>query len=371
MLEWEIIPESVVLVSLTPLYANQTGEDHRWESELPDPMTNRNELLNFVSGLGHELNLVPFEDAPKEPKMRRRGTDFRVQNTFHVKGYLYRVSSTEILWGRVESNSHKQSSEALGIGDGLRFSLTRWLFLKGSYEYARRLPDPLEIFGDGAEIAANAELRPEVSHNANFGPLLDWKGTPAGDFVALANLAYRDSSDMIVLLGNLQFQNFRNVYHAKTWSGEGGLSWVSPRQFVAVDWSATVNDSRNHSESGPFAEFVGDPIPNRSPFGTSWAIRLGFDHVIVKRDRIEPFYQGRYTEGFYRSWASQGITEFKDRVEDQVAHDGGITYINQFRHTRLTNTLEVQNIANAALFDDFGVQRPGRAFYWKVTADVF
>jgi len=370
MLEWMITPEHVVLASLTPLFSSQTGRDARWEANSPDPLEANNTLLNMVSGLGYELNLVPMPGAPADPKLRRRGTDFHLQNTLNFKSYLYRVASTENQPG-LGARTHSVDSHDFGIADGIRWALTRELFLKGSYEYARRLPDPVEIFGDGALVTANQDLVPEVSHNANAGVLLDWKETQAGDFMAMANVAYRNTRDMIVLLGTPQYLTYRNVYHAVTWAGEGGLTWTSPRRYVTLDWSGTYNDSRNRSESGTFAEYVGDPIPNRSPFGTSWGARLEFSGVLMKKDRVEPFYQGRYTEGFYRSWKSQGITEFKDRVEDQVAHDVGLTYILAWAHVRLTNTLEMQNVANAALYDDFGVQRPGRAFYWKVMAEGF
>ena len=33
-------------------------------------------------------------------------------------------------------------------------------------------------------------------------------------------------------------------------------------------------------------------------------------------------------------------------------------------------TLELQNLTDAKAFDNFGVQRPGRAFYAKVTANL-
>lgn len=370
MLEWAISPEHVVLASLTPLFSTETGRDELWEADFPDPLSANNTLLSMVSGLGYELNLVPLPGAPKDPQRRRRGTDFRLQNTFNVKSYLYKVQSTEELTSG-GLRTHDVETHNFGIADGLRWALTRELFLKGSYEYARRLPDPYEIFGDGALVTANHDLVPEVSHNANAGVLLDWKETLAGDFVAMTNVAYRNTRDMIVLLGTPQYLTYRNVYHAVTWAGEGGLTWTSPRRYVTLDWSGTYNDSRNRSESGTFAEFAGDQIPNRSPWGTSWGVRLEFRDIFMKRDRIEPFYQGRYTEGFYRSWESQGITEYKDRVEDQVAHDAGLTYVTQWSHLRLTNTIEVQNLADAALFDDFGVQRPGRAFYWKIMGEGF
>lgn len=88
------------------------------------------------------------------------------------------------------------------------------------------------------------------------------------------------------------------------------------------------------------------------------------------RDRLEPFYQGRFTEGFFRGWESQGLTQYKQSVDDQVAQDLGITYVNEWPHARVTSTFEVQNFTDAKLFDDFGVQRPGRAFSFKLTAQA-
>jgi len=37
---------------------------------------------------------------------------------------------------------------------------------------------------------------------------------------------------------------------------------------------------------------------------------------------------------------------------------------------RLTTTAEVQNLTDARVFDFFGVQRPGRAFYLEVTEEI-
>jgi hypothetical protein len=37
---------------------------------------------------------------------------------------------------------------------------------------------------------------------------------------------------------------------------------------------------------------------------------------------------------------------------------------------RSTLTFEVDNLTDAKVFDNFGVQRPGRAFYLKLTGDL-
>ncbi len=44
---------------------------------------------------------------------------------------------------------------------------SRWL-LKLSYEYATRLPDEMEVFGDFSLVKANPSIQPENSHNMNL-----------------------------------------------------------------------------------------------------------------------------------------------------------------------------------------------------------
>ncbi len=97
---------------------------------------------------------------------------------------------------------------------------------------------------------------------------------------------------------------------------------------------------------------------------------MRFETLLVDKDTLEPFYQGRYTHEFYRGWESQGLPQFKQKVASQVAHDAGITYTLRLPHSRLASTLEVQNFTDAQLFDDFGVQRPGRSFHFKITGDL-
>ncbi len=58
-----------------------------------------------------------------------------------------------------------------GVGDALRFRFTPWLYAKASYEFATRLPDPDELFGNGILVHANLDLDPEISTQRQPGVL--------------------------------------------------------------------------------------------------------------------------------------------------------------------------------------------------------
>ena len=367
--EWKLGREQVLIASTSPLFYWVSGDERiQVDPDARDPLSARRFLVRWVSGVGHEWNFLRTASSKKNGTYRRN-TDYRFQNTFNIKNYVYYTSSEEPLPGGV-FRDRQRDVVSFGLSDGLRYSLTEWLLLKASYEYATRLPNPYETFGDGVLVAANLELEPEVSHNVNVGPVLDRKKTKTGDWIGTLNGVLRETDNMIVLLGSDRYFSYQNVYSARTLGVEGGLTWTSPKQLLSLDGSGTYTDQRNTSQDGTFADFEGDRIPNRPWLQASWAARLRFEHLLVRKDTLEPFYQGRYTHEFYRGWESQGIPQYKQKVDSQTAHDAGITYTLRRPTFRLASTFEVQNLTDEKLYDDFGVQRPGRTFHFKLTGDL-
>jgi vitamin B12 transporter len=73
---------------------------------------------------------------------------------------------------------------------------------------------------------------------------------------------------------------------------------------------------------------------------------------------------------FPRGWESQATnaTE-KLTIPSQVTYGLALSYVLYGPKLRLGTTLEAQNLTDAKLFDFYGVQRPGRAFFAKWTLD--
>jgi hypothetical protein len=342
------------LLSVAPTFTTRTGDERIQTDPLArDPLTAQRDLVTVVSGLEYELNL--FDD--------------RLSNVVFVKDYAYRASSEEVLSGGLfrkrDSKSHTQ-----GAGDAFRFQFFPWLYVKASYEYATRLPRPDEVFGDAVLVLANLELVPEVSHNANLGPRLELRKTPIGDVTIDVNGFLRASDRLIVMLGNARYSSYQNVYEAHGFGLENALSWLSPGRLLGVDGTLTWQSVRNASSQGTFGAFEGDRIPNRPYLFGSWGARLRFANLPGPDDTIEPFYNGRYVHEFFRGWESQGLREFKQVVDAQVTHGAGVSYSVDRYVMRGSVTFEVDNFTDAKVFDNFGVQRPGRAFYLKLTGDI-
>lgn len=355
-IEWALVPkEHVLRFATTPTFATRTGEERAPRTPgTRDPLTAERETFTLVSGIEYEATLWSE----------------RLDNVAFVKDYHYTASTEEPLVGgrafrQADSGRHRQ-----GAGDALRLRLAPWLYAKASYEYATRLPRPDEVFGDAVLVQPNLLLQPEISHNGNVGPRLELRRTAIGDLTVDVNGFLRDSDRLIVLLGGDRLFKNENIYSARSLGIESSASWRSPGRYLTLDGMLTWQEVRNTATSGTFRQFEGDRVPNRPYLFASWGARLRFAGLPSPRDTVEPFYLGRFVEGFFRGWESQGARAFKQTVDAQITHAVGVSWIVDRPGARVTSTFEVDNVTDARVYDNFGVQRPGRAAYAKMTVEM-
>jgi vitamin B12 transporter len=245
----------------------------------------------------------------------------------------------------------------------VRLRIVNALSAKASYEYATRLPAIEEIYGDGLLISPNLELLPELSHNANVGLQLSPLRTPIGRFASEINGFLRFADRLIALLPDAGASSqFKNLFSARTAGVEGSLSYTSPGSWVALDGSATWQDPRQSN---------GERIPNRPWLFATFSGRFQLRDALTRGDELSPFYVGRYVHDFLRSSGElTGDPRFKATIPAQLSQSIGVSYSTSARFLRCTTTFEVDNVANAKLYDFFGVQRPGRTFAIRVTGEI-
>jgi vitamin B12 transporter len=369
-LAYTFLPGQVLTLSSTPMYSTQYGE-----SRIPRRATERdalgdvNQRVTFVTGLEHEANFFAMPGAARDATSPDE-SDYRLQNRLFAKHYNYQLWTVQEVVGRGFKRARSKDSHWFGIGDGVRFRFTRWLMLKASYELAVRLPSAFEVFGDGGQVRPNLELEPESSHNINLSPVVDLLRTPIGDVHYELTGFVRDTDNLIVVLQTDKIYKHENVYAASSVGVETATRWTSPSRYVTLDGSLTFQEFRNRSRAGEgqFGDYYGDRIPNRPWLFASWGARLHFAYQ--NRHQLEPFYIARMTGWFYRGWESRGDVEFKQRIPSQLSHGVGISYLYRSQLVDYSVTLEAQNLADSKLYDFFGVQRPGRSFWLKITGEL-
>lgn len=356
-LRWFASPDDEIRLALAPTVFRRWGDDREISGERYDALNATQELDSAVLGLEWE----------------RRFLDGRIANIAFGKAYGQLMRSEQLLATGILDRPERVTFEG-GGGNALRVLLTDETYLKASYEYATRLPNPEEVFGNGGLVVRNLGLLPERSHNLNLGAFADAHPTRIGELRGSVNLFGRLSDDLIRLVNGGNYLVYENVLTARTWGVLGSFGWEAPRRVAGLAGNVSWQDVRNLSRSGPAAPFEGDRIPNLPYLQGSAEGRLRAFDVLAARDSLELLWTTSFVRRFFLAWESAGDPNLKLTVPDQLTHGLALTYLRQHgpepRSSTLATTLEVQNLTNAKVFDFYGVQRPGRSVFVKIALDV-
>ncbi len=253
-----------------------------------------------------------------------------------------------------------------GLGNGFRFEFTEQFSTKLTYEYATRLPQTDELFGDGQFIQGNIDLEPERSHNLNFELFLKSKNNfDSSQWQVQTNVFLRKIDNQILFVPSLDRNNiYQNVFAATSTGIEVSGGWTSKNEKLSITANSTYQHFYNDSNEGLFEAYKGDRVPNQPYFFANGAVNYSFYDLVGKEDKLSLFLDGRYIYEFYRSWESASVNPFI--IPSQQIFDFGTTYHNSIKKVKYAITAEVQNFSNEKNYDFYGVQKPGRSFNIKL-----
>jgi vitamin B12 transporter len=349
-LRWEVALGHQLALSTAPTFFTRTGKDHLLEeADAFMPLSGKRDMFKWISGVEY------------------RATDWteQLENVLFVKSYLNTAQSEELL-SKTVSVDRSVQGVYWGAGDGFRYAFTDWALAKLSYEYSVRLPEPREVFGNGAQIGENLDLEPERSHNLNVTFLVDDLQTSLGKVDASLTGFYRDARDLVLLLGRSEIFFYDNVFRARVQGIEAAATWLAPTEIFELGANVTYQDLRNHAEQGPFATFEGDRIPNKPYLFANGHARVQMTGLAAPSDELSFTWYTRYVHRFFRTWESMGPEEERPVIDTQLVHTAVVTYgLNEANGQDVSFSLEGQNLADSKVFDFYGVQRPGRSFFFK------
>ncbi len=254
-----------------------------------------------------------------------------------------------------------------GYGITLSYALYPKIILLSSAERGVRLPNEDEVFGDaGDNISENPNIRPETSKNFNLGFRLgdfDYKKHRFGFNI---NGFYRNITDRIgtpvqtALNSNVQTLPFVNQGNVKSkgidfefqYSYDNNLKFV----FNTSKLDLTTKDVYGREKN----------IPNEPFLTANASVQYSFDGVGGKDGRMNLYYNFMYVDSFsYISplYSNNAGTDFFD-IPEQFVNDLGVSYT--FPNRKFVVSFDAKNIFDKQAFDNFAVQKPGRAFYLKL-----
>ncbi|TGE21020.1 TonB-dependent receptor [Hymenobacter metallicola] len=288
-------------------------------------------------------------------------------------GYSYNVSE---LWsasvfgkyitqGNVVSAAEaKATTSKLGYGVAGTYFFTKDLQLKASYELTNRMPEATEIFGDVENQEGNPSLRPEQSNNVNLGLSYNFPLTEDDRFLVTANAVYRHSTNFIYnRLNNNQSRLVAdNRDGVRTVGADGEVRYSHKNRFSAGA-TLTYQYLQNMQQYEPGFTGVSPVYQDQMPnipylFGNADASLLLPD-LGGKGNSLTLGYNLLYVHEFYLYWPSRGGDKLN--IPQQISHDINVVY--SLKNGRYNLGVEGRNIANALLYDNFSLQKPGRAFY--------
>lgn len=260
----------------------------------------------------------------------------------------------------------KVNTNDWGYGSALAYQILPTLQAKLSYEYAYRLPTPIELLGDGIYVRSNVELKPEKSHNFNIGLTYNQQLTRKHFLGFETNFIYRNAKDFIKNRAVGPNTEYRNEDHIRVIGLDGTLRYAYSNWLQVesnATWQKTTNISRLLPDSKVENSLYGDQMPNTPIFYSNSDISLSKQNLFKKADNLTFTVGYNFVSYFYLDWPSLGDKRTKKIIPEQFTQNAAITY--SMLNNRYNISLECQNLTNQNVYDYYKVQRPGRSFTVK------
>ena len=381
--------------------STSAGEAYLTDAKIRESQWQANAALSYIISDHHSVSLnntfsairrtscdemypdYAMNDVPQQltKNVTALGYQVRYQRwNANVFGKMYRLySSTHKLMDQFTENQRWEKltdrKQRYGYGAAATYYILPSLQAKVSFERAFRMPEAVEMFGDGLVQQANPDLKPESSNNLNAGLLFD-QTFGAHRLQAEVNYIYRDTKDFIlrgVSLSSNPTTSYDNIGSVHTRGIESSLGY-SYRDRFHISGNLTyqdIKDRMRYQESQN--TYVGDGItenitygqrlPNIPYFFMNGHADYQFSNVGVKGSALSLNYDVQYIHSYYLSFTGLGAKATKKVIPEQLCHNVSVGY--SLCDGRYSIMAECTDITDAKLYDNYRLQKPGRSFNLK------
>jgi outer membrane cobalamin receptor len=287
----------------------------------------------------------------------------KITSVAAVKYYWYDAKGFTI--DNMVFNPASHSKEQVGWSESLKWDVNRHWLVKLSYEYATRLPDEMEVFGDFSLVRANPSIEPENSHNLNFSARYNRSAFSAG-----VNTFFRLTDNIIFLQASPRSSQYRNLLKSLSAGVEAEVSYqFMPSLSIWANgtFQHIINKSKKENTGNIDDRYYNRRLPNKPFLFANTELQWTGHHLLHKDHTVQCWYGLNYVNWFYLYWSNDGRRDTKAIIPTQFVQQAGISY--GLRDNRAAFSVEVHNLGNVRVFDNFNVQLPGRA--WSVKCRLF
>ena len=340
-------------------YAIDRNEQDFMRSEIEREFIGTRNLEKNITSVAYEL----------------RAFNSKLKNNLFAKYYQQRIDRMDPVLRNVDGQSIKteirtgSNKEATGYGMATSYAITPKFTLLASTEKAVRLPSESEVFGSpGENIIENFGIRPEVSNNLNVGLNAGtfYRGKHKYSFTVSGFI--RDTRDKITQRINprvndaLQTNPYENIGKNKSIGFESDLRYTFDNNLIVGLNMSKFNSVFNvqFDENGREYPYYNKQLPNEPYWTANSNVQYTLKNLLMKNSALNLYYSFHFVERFYTSWLE--IEDF--RTPRQYIQDIGLSYA--FPNNKFVITADAKNIFDRQAYDNFAVQKPGRAFYLKI-----
>ena len=264
-----------------------------------------------------------------------------------------------------------RSVDAFGYGAAGTWFMPLGFQLKASYEKAYRLPTIEEMFGDEDLEVGDMSLKPESSHNVNLN--LSYNATFGNNIIYVeAGFIYRDTRDYIqrnilALSGGKSAATYVNYGKVDT-KGFSVTARYNFSKWLSLGGNFTQMNVRDNMKTAMGSTVANvayrERMPNQPYMFADSDINFYWHGLGGKRNVLTVTYDNQYTHKFCYYASNIGSNNNDYMVPDQFSHNLTISY--GIKNGRYNLSFECRNFTNERLYDNFSLQKAGRAFYGKV-----
>ena len=264
-----------------------------------------------------------------------------------------------------------RSVDAFGYGAAGTWFMPLGFQMKASYEKAYRLPTIEEMFGDEDLEVGDMSLKPESSHNVNLN--LSYNATFGDNTIYVeAGFIYRDTRDYIqrnilALSGGKSAATYVNYGKVDT-KGYSVSARYNFSKWVSLGGNFTQMNVRDNMKTAMGSTVANvayrERMPNQPYMFADSDINFYWHGLGRKSNVLTVTYDNQYTHKFCYYASNIGSNNNDYMVPDQFSHNLTISY--GIKNGRYNFSFECRNFTNERLYDNFSLQKAGRAFYGKV-----
>lgn len=313
----------------------------------------------------------------KETRKNISGLSYRLMPSEHWNLSVFGKYYNQYVAGPMATSTTQQefvrtsrSVNSMGYGAAGTYFVLPGLQAKLSYEKAYRLPTIEEMFGNEDLEMGDLSIRPENSDNLNLNVSYNKAFDKHSIYVEVGGI-YRNTKDYIQrnitdLSGGKQAATYINYGKVLT-KGFNLSARYSFADWVSVGGNYTEMNVRDNQKAaiGSGTENIAykQRMPNLPYRFADSDVTFYWRNLFKKGNTLIATYDNQYLHNFTYYSSIIGSNKGEYVVPNQFSHNLTLSY--SLCGGRYNVSFECRNFTDEKLYDNFSLQKAGRAFYGK------